>query len=851
MTSMMLKTQDPASIIVLRDVHAEHAGKSFRASADKPEGFEECRPQPALRWHPMAVPIKDLDHLHRTLAAASKLKDAIVIRGQMVREPNEDEDKRGVYRRLVNGGLPEAIWVPCPRESAGFDLDGSQVDDVSDGGWAWISANLPTPFQGVSFVWNLTASYGMKPGFRARLWFLFDHPVEDASLRRFASTAPAWMKLDASLFSANQPHYIAAPEFVGLADPVPEGGRWGIHRTAVERVDASALLTLRAQDKDPAYLGVTVTNLPAPNPAELERAIERVRTAVLSPGTTRHSYGCAVACELLSFGMDPEAIVEEAEHNIRIRGREPHANEGLGCLKHALQRHTAGKLTTNHTPVSVVLDRVDALAPLPPVAAENGPPAGDSAPPAAVSGEDVLAEAPPKSSALYGGNDWLNAALYRSEVYPTDGFLRWGEQDWEWVNTHWQTLENDEVLLQRLQRHTNLKAQRASATVRSFRSLMGREFLCPPCTLKGEPLPNLLAFRNGILDLERWLFDTSSTKLMPHDPSRFLTCSLPYDFDPAAECPRLRAFLKSVWAGQEDQQREFQKMLGYLLMHDNRFHRIFILLGVKRSGKGTILDLIEKLVGPSNVCSPNLSSLSNDFGLHPLLGKSVATIDEMNQQGKIPDVAVDRMKSISGGGTIPVNRKGVGELHQKLPVRFVIACNRLPGFLDPSGALASRLCIFTMWESFLGREDRSLGAALQAELPGIAQFALEGLRMLLVEDGDFRTPESAKRVALEYRAMQAPTVTFLDTCVEPASDATWLSLKDLYSVYTMWARENGHQATSNARLAIELGHRWPAEIERSKIRRSGVDGERDRQRSGFRFTAEGLEYLKQAGVFPQ
>jgi putative DNA primase/helicase len=406
-------------------------------------------------------------------------------------------------------------------------------------------------------------------------------------------------------------------------------------------------------------------------------------------------------------------------------------------------------------------------------------------------------------------------------------------------------LENDEVLVQRIQKQTDMKHSRAVSTSRSFRSLMSVERLQQPCHLDGSPLGRLLVFDNGVLDLDQWLLDPRA-QLLPHDSRRFVTNALPYEHDPTAECPRLLSFMETMWPTQLDQRREYQKMLGYLLLAENPLQKLFILLGAPRSGKGTTLRLIRSLVGNDSCCAPNLSSLANDFGLDAMLGKSVALVGEMNQQSKLPDVAIDRLKSISGGDVVPVNRKNKGELYLEMPVRFVINCNRLPGFLDPSGALASRIVLFTMWESYLGREDTNLDSALRAELPGIAQFALEGLRLLLVEDGAFIAPQSAKNAAAAQRAIQAPTMTFLEACVAPAGPEDWISSKELYGAYCAWAQEQGHHPVSSAKLHIELAMRWPAINDVAKTRRTADGGVRERWRSNFTFTEEGRSYVTSA-----
>jgi hypothetical protein len=62
-----------------------------------------------------------------------------------------------------------------------------------------------------------TASAGVKPGIRARLWYWLDRPVSDAEAARWLADAP----VDRSLFRAVQPIYTAVPVFRGCGDPLP------------------------------------------------------------------------------------------------------------------------------------------------------------------------------------------------------------------------------------------------------------------------------------------------------------------------------------------------------------------------------------------------------------------------------------------------------------------------------------------------------------------------------------------------------------------------------------------------------------------------------------------------------
>lgn len=64
-----------------------------------------------------------------------------------------------------------------------------------------------------------TASHGIKPGCRLRLWYWLDRPTTGAELTRWLHGSPA----DPSIFRTVQPIYTAAPIFAsGALDHLPE-----------------------------------------------------------------------------------------------------------------------------------------------------------------------------------------------------------------------------------------------------------------------------------------------------------------------------------------------------------------------------------------------------------------------------------------------------------------------------------------------------------------------------------------------------------------------------------------------------------------------------------------------------
>src|SRR6516164_6204092 len=111
-----------------------------------------------------------------------------------------------------------------------------------------------------------------------------------------------------------------------------------------------------------------------------------------------------------------------------------------------------------------------------------------------------------------------------------------------------------------------------------------------------------------------------------------------------------------------------------------------------RATHRTAIGQLRSTAASSNVCGPTLSSLGGEFGLAPLLGKSLAIIsDARSGGGKNSPAVVERLLSISGEDTLTVNRKYREQWNGKLPARLHIISNELPRLGDASSAIVGRL----------------------------------------------------------------------------------------------------------------------------------------------------------------
>lgn len=128
---------------------------------------------------------------------------------------------------------------------------------------------------------------------------------------------------------------------------------------------------------------------------------------------------------------------------------------------------------------------------------------------------------------------------------------------------------------------------------------------------------------------------------VPHDPRFFTGFSVPFDYDASADEPRhWLNFLKEVLP-YEDERLLLQQWFGYCLSGRLDLEKALLVVGPTRSGKGTIATVLREIMGNPNVSATKISSLGKDFGLQPLLGKTLAIVGDARMGDRVGVSATD------------------------------------------------------------------------------------------------------------------------------------------------------------------------------------------------------------------
>ena len=322
--------------------------------------------------------------------------------------------------------------------------------------------------------------------------------------------------------------------------------------------------------------------------------------------------------------------------------------------------------------------------------------------------------------------------------------------------------------------------------------------VAPPTWLNGPgpfPAGEVLAAQNALVHLPSLVANRDPFSCPP-TLNFFSPNVLDYDFLLNAPAPEhWLAFLGNLWPDDPEAVALLQEWFGYSQLPDTAQQKILLVVGPKRSGKGTIARVLRALIGPNNVAGPTLSSLGTNFGLWPLLGKTVAIVSDARLSGghRDQDVIVERLLSISGEDALTVDRKNMEPVTGKLACRFTILTNELPRLGDSSGALPSRFLMLHTPRSWYGQEDHGLTDRLLGELPAILLWAIEGWRRLR-ERGHFVQPESGAELLEEMTDLSSPVGAFLKECclIGPEHQT---AKAEIYTRFKRWCETKGVKNT--------------------------------------------------------
>jgi putative DNA primase/helicase len=291
------------------------------------------------------------------------------------------------------------------------------------------------------------------------------------------------------------------------------------------------------------------------------------------------------------------------------------------------------------------------------------------------------------------------------------------------------------------------------------------------------------------INLANGMFNMDTFELEEHDEEFHSSVQNPLSYDPDARCPRFIKFLREIFGGDTEIIKVAQEMMGYCLTSETRAHKMFILDGMGSNGKSVYIDIIQHLCGLQNVSHVSMSEMDNPFSRSELVGKTlnVSSENEFSEKG----LNTQYIKAISSGDTIRVDVKHQQGFSYKPICKLLFAMNTLPKIMDTSHGFFRRLIIIPFTKIFKNNADRDLTNKLLLELPGIFNFAIQGLKRLKEQEFQFSDAKALNEAISGYKSDQNPAIQFVSEYVSFGTPDDRLMNATLRDKFLVWCRQNG------------------------------------------------------------
>jgi P4 family phage/plasmid primase-like protien len=298
------------------------------------------------------------------------------------------------------------------------------------------------------------------------------------------------------------------------------------------------------------------------------------------------------------------------------------------------------------------------------------------------------------------------------------------------------------------------------------------------------------------VNLGNGLYNLDTFELEAHSPDRYYTTQMTYGYNPEADCPVFKRFLRSSLVdanGQTDSDMILllQEAIGYSLTARTDMKSSFWLVGKPDSGKSTLVGLLRQLAGDMYTTIDLNQLATNRFLLAGIVGKRIVAFTEASGSAPLPDALYKAM--VGGSDEIWVdvkNRPGISFVPN---AKFWWAMNDTPRILDRSGATTNRLKPILFNRSVPKEErDPHLPEKFARELPGIFNWAMLGYERLL-GSGQFTRCEQSEAWKENYIRENDTELFFLDEKCKRSPNEKVQS-NTLYGWYADFCREFGFKA---------------------------------------------------------
>ncbi|MDD1728839.1 MAG: phage/plasmid primase, P4 family, partial [Methanospirillum sp.] len=325
-------------------------------------------------------------------------------------------------------------------------------------------------------------------------------------------------------------------------------------------------------------------------------------------------------------------------------------------------------------------------------------------------------------------------------------------------------------------------------------------------------IPTQLDSHPDLFNCENGTYNLANHTFRPHNKDDLLTKISGVLYDETVNCPKWEEHIDLIFAGNEELILAFQEICGYSLLHGNPAEIFLVFWGTGQNGKSKIFGTMEKIFGDyaknlpfeSFLSKKNSGGANNDIA--SLVGCRLVVASE-SDDGAVLNTGL--IKLVSGGDKVTA-RFLFGEFFEYDPAYLlVLSTNHKPVVKDWDYALERRIWFFPFTVTIPEeKRDLHIMEKLEAELPGIFNWMIEGLKRYQIRGKLCDRPYDVIEATAEYRRQIDPVSAFIDErckiIPQSANKEDMILRRDIYALYEDWSTKNNEAPVTQKKFANTL-----------------------------------------------
>ncbi|WP_455819571.1 DNA primase family protein [Clostridium butyricum] len=296
---------------------------------------------------------------------------------------------------------------------------------------------------------------------------------------------------------------------------------------------------------------------------------------------------------------------------------------------------------------------------------------------------------------------------------------------------------------------------------------------------------------NGVINLK-------TMKLKEHDPEKFFMNVINAKYDCSIEKKEFKKtcfskFIEQITDCDDELINLIQEVMGYTLSNINNAKKFFILYGVSNSGKSTLLDLLEYMIGKENISNVPLQNLSDEKYCAVLYNKLANIYNELPDYG-IRDLG--QIKAlVSESDTVNARNLYGNPFSFKNRAKLMFATNNLPKLITraehDNSAFFNRILIIPFEISIKEKDqNKNLSKLMKKEVDIIFKWCLLGVKRYIDNGFEFSKCRVSEKYCNIYRENEDIIGEFIKKNIKLADGkvAFW---KDIECSLKEYAKYNG------------------------------------------------------------